>query len=165
MSSGNLIDQLVAAVHHLSAAAWFGALVYRAFFVDPKALKFFRASAEFERFSLDLAHGMRYVVLLALGTCGLSGFALLGLRWHTADAWLAVMAAKVLVGIIAFALFVYISWVFWPRRVFAVGNELPRVRRQGLVLALTMIAIAGLGMVLGQLGQVWRNTTAVGSIS
>src|SRR5262245_64290303 len=116
MSSASLIEHAIATVHHLSSAAWFGALVYRAFFVDPKALKFFRASAEFERFSLDLAHGMRYVVLLALVTCGLSGFALLGLRWKSADGWLAIMATKVLVWAIAFAFFAYISWVFWPSR-------------------------------------------------
>jgi hypothetical protein len=157
MSSDALIDQLVAAVHHLSAAAWFGALVYRAFFVDPKALRFFRASAEFERFSLDLAHGMRYVVLAALLTCGLSGFILVLLRWNSADSWFTLMAGKVTIWVIAFVLFAYISWVFWPRRVFAVGDELSRVRRRGLVLALVMIAIAGLGIVLGQLAQGLRN--------
>jgi len=161
MSFGALIDQLVAAVHHLSAAAWFGALVYRAFFVDPKALKFFPASAEFERFSLDLAHGMRYVVLAALLTCGLSGFMLVGLRWNSADSWVALMTGKVTIWGIAFALFAYISWVFWPRRVFAEGNELSRVRRHGLILALVMIGIAGHGIVLGQLGQGVRNPAGV----
>ena len=96
-----LLDPSIAAVHHLSAAAWFGALVYRAFFVDPKALKFFRAGAEFERFSLDLADGMRYVVLAALLTCGLSGFVLVGLRWTLTDGWFAMMTAKA--GLWAFA--------------------------------------------------------------
>ena len=149
-------------MHHLSAAAWFGALVYRAFFVDPKAFKFFPVGAEFERFSLDLAHGMRFVVLAALLTCGLTGFVLLGLRWNPAHGWLAFMAGKVAIWAVAFALFTYISWVFWPRRVFAVGGELPRIRRQGLVLALVMIGIAGAGMVLGQLGQGMRSLSAAG---
>ncbi len=35
-----LLDQGLAATHLLSGAAWFGALVYRTAFVDPKALKF-----------------------------------------------------------------------------------------------------------------------------
>src|SRR5690349_10772635 len=74
MSAMLLLDQVAAAIHLLSAAAWFGALVYRAFFVDPKALRFFGGGAGYERFSLDLAHGMRAVVLAALLTCGLSGF-------------------------------------------------------------------------------------------
>ena len=152
-----LLDQVIVAVHDLSAAAWFGALVYRVFFVDPKALKYFHAGKEFERFSLDLADGMRYVVLAALITCGLSGFALVGLRWASNEEWLALMAAKTGLWAVAFALFAYISWVFWPRRVFAVAGEWPFVRRQGLILSLVMIVIAGLGIVLGQLGQAIRN--------
>ena len=152
-----LFDQSIAAVHHLSAAAWFGALVYRVFFVDPKALKFFRAGAEFERFSLHLADGMRYIVMAALLTCGLTGFALIGLRWNSTDGWLTLMVVKVGFWVIAFALFAYVSWVFWPRRVFAVAGEWPCVRRQGLLMSLVMIAIAGLSLVLGQLCQSVRS--------
>lgn len=151
-----ILDQAIAGVHHLSAAAWFGALVYRAFFVDPKALRFFRAGAEFERFSLDLAHGMRAVVVLALVTCGFTGFVLAGLRWTVADGWQALMAGKAGLWLIAFALFAYISWVFWPRRVFASPTEWAGVRRQGLALSVTMIGIAGLGIVLGQVSQAVR---------
>jgi hypothetical protein len=154
-----LLDQLIAAVHHLSAAAWFGALVYRVFFADPKTLKFFRSGAEFERYALDLAHGMRYVVLAALVTCGATGFVLLGLRWNSTDGWFTLMAAKTGLWAIAFALFAYISWVFWPRRVFAVAAEWPSMRRQGLALSLVMIALAGLGIVLGQLGHAVRSGT------
>ena len=80
--------------------------------------------------------------------------------WNPADGWLAIMAAKVVVWMFASALFAYISWVFWPRRVFAVGSELPRIRRQGRMLALAMIGIAGLGIVFGQLGQLFRYPAA-----
>jgi hypothetical protein len=145
------LDQGVLAVHLLSAAGWFGALVYRTFFVDPKAVRFFAAGAGYERFSLELAHGMRRVVLAALLTCGLSGFVLVGLRWTAADGWLALIAGKAGLWAVAFALFAYISWVYWPRRVFATCDEWPAVRRQGLVLSLVMIGIAGLGIVVGQL--------------
>ena len=148
-----LLDQGVMAVHLLSAAAWFGALVYRAFFVDPKASEFFAGAAEYERFALDLADGMRQVVMAALLTCGLSGFVLAGLRWNPADGWLALVAGKAGLWAVAFAVFAYISWVYWPRRVFATADEWPPVRRQGLILSLVMIGIAGSGMVLGQLAQ------------
>ena len=148
-----MLEPILAAVHLLSAAAWFGALVYRAFFVDPKAARFFRHGPEFERFSLDLAHGMRLVVLSALLTCGLSGFAWLGLKWNSADQWLTLMTVKAGLWGIAFALFAYISWVFWPRRVFATADDRPRVRRQGFALAVTMIGIAAAGMVLGQMAR------------
>jgi hypothetical protein len=151
-----LLDQAVMAVHLLSAAAWFGALVYRTLFVDPKAQKFFAAGAGFERFSLDLAHGMRRVVMAALLTCGLSGFVLVGLRWSASDGWLALVAGKAGLWAVAFAVFAYVSWVYWPRRVFATADEWPAVRRWGLLLSLAMIGIAGLGVVLGQLAQAIR---------
>jgi hypothetical protein len=154
-----LLEQALAAIHHLSAAAWFGALVYRAFFVDPKALRFFPERTDFERFSLHLADGMRDVVLAALLTCGLSGFVLMGLRWDAASpSWLALMGVKAVLWVSAFAVFAYISWVFWPRRVFATETEVPAVRRQGVALALIMIGLAGLGMVLGQAGQALRTS-------
>ena len=146
----SLLERGLAAAHMLSAAAWFGALVYRTFFVDPKATKFFRVGTEYERFSLHLADGMRYVVMASLLTCGLSGFALMGLRWNSSEAWLTLMGAKIIVWVVALALFAYISWVYWPRRVFATADEFPKVRRQGLALSLVMIGIAASGMVLGQ---------------
>ncbi len=142
-------ERSLAAIHLLSAAAWFGALVYRAFFVEPKAAKFFQHGAEYERFSLDLADGMRRVVMAALFTCGLSGFIWLGLKWQSDETWLTLMAVKAGLWVIAFALFAYISWVFWPKRVFATADEWPRARRQGFALAVTMIAISAAGMVLG----------------
>jgi len=76
-----LVEQLLFWVHGLSAAAWFGAIFYRTLIVDPKAFGYFPDRAEYERFSTHLAHRMRYVVGAGLLTCGLSGFALAGLRW------------------------------------------------------------------------------------
>jgi hypothetical protein len=152
------IEHALAAVHLLSAAGWFGALGYRLFFVDPKAMTFLDGGAEFERFALHLADGMRRVALAALLTCGLSGFALAGLRWNTADGWVALVASKTGLWLIAFAGFAYVSWVFWPRRVFATVDEWAGVRRQGVLISLAMVAIASLGIVLGQLCQAARTT-------
>src|SRR3954463_15072983 len=98
-----LLGKVVATAHLVSAAAWFGALVYRTLFVDPKALRFLGGRTEYERFSLDLAHGMRGVVLAALLSCGLSGFALAGLRCSPADGWLALVAGKTGLWAVAFA--------------------------------------------------------------
>jgi hypothetical protein len=148
------LEQALAAAHTLSAAAWFGALVYRTFFVDPKALRLFIRPADFERFTLHLAHNMRYVLLAALLTCGLSGLALLGLRWRPDDpAWQALMAGKAAVWSAAFALFAYVSWVYWPRRLFAAEVEFLAFRRQGFGISLVMIGLVGLGVLLGQAGR------------
>jgi hypothetical protein len=150
------LEQAVALVHLLAAAGWFGALVYRAFFVDPRALRFFGQTEGYEQFSLALAERMRWVVMAALLTSGLSGFVLLGLRWNPSAGWQGLMLVKAVSWAAAFAVFAYVSWVFWPRRLFAVRAEYRGVRRQGLALALTMIALAGLGIVLGQVGQALR---------
>lgn len=147
------LEQVVAAIHTLSSAAWLGSLVYRVLFVDPKAMRSLGDGAEFERFSLDLAHGMRYVVVLALLSCGLSGFGLLGLQWTAAEIWQILMLTKGALWLIAAGLFTYISWVYWPRRVFADEMEWPAVRRQGVLLSFIMIGIASLGFVFGQLAR------------
>src|SRR5262249_54567952 len=132
------LDRVLALVHLLSGAAWFGALVYRTFFVDPKSRRFFTRSGDYEHFSLYLADGMRIVVTAALLACGLSGFALLGLRWTPTTGWLALMVIKAVVWLVALVVFVYISWVYWPHRVFAVGADVAALRRQGLALSLVM---------------------------
>src|SRR3954463_2168112 len=141
-----LLGKVVATAHLVSAAAWFGALVYRTLFVDPKAIRFLGGGSAYERFSLDLAHGMRGVVLVALLMCALSGFALAGVRWNSADGWQALVAGKVGLWAFAFAAFAYVSWVFWPRRVFATADEWAAVRRHGLILSFVMIGIAAVGM-------------------
>jgi hypothetical protein len=158
----HLLDLSLIAIHLLSAAAWFGSLVYRVLIVDPKALKLLGDGVGFERYSLHLAHGMRYVVLAALVTCGLSGFVLVGLRWSESGGWQSLMGVKAGLWLLASALFGYISWVYWPRRVFADATEWKTIRRRGLLLSLVMIGIAVLGMLLGQIGQTIRTAPAEG---
>jgi len=148
-----ITEHLLAAAHLLSGTAWFGALVYRTFFVDSKALKFFKTDGEFEHFSLALSHNMRYVVLLSLVTCGVSGFVLAGLRWNPSQGWLTLIGVKTALWFVAFGLFGYISWSFWPKRVFATGDEVKTLRRQGFVVSVVMIGIAAAGMVLGQVAK------------
>lgn len=151
----SVLESLLAAAHLLSGAAWFGALVYRAFFVEPKAIKFFDGGAQYERFSLVLADGMRQIVMAALLTCGVSGFVLAGLKWQSDTTWLSLMGIKVGIWLVAFAIFAYISWVFWPKRVFATPDEWDRSRRQGFLLAFTMIVLSAAGLFLGQMVTRW----------
>lgn len=149
--TAKLFEQFLFWVHGLSGAAWFGAIFYRTLVVDGKALAFFKERREYEHFSTHLAHNMRYFVTAGLLTCGLSGFALLGLRWNGEDfAWLALMAAKSAVWLGALGLFTYVSWVHWPWRAMATPDEFARYRVQGQRLALGMVALAGAGFALGQ---------------
>ena len=145
------LEQFLFWVHGVSAAAWFGAIFYRTLVVDPKAFGYFRDRAEYERFSTHLAHGMRYLVTAGLLTCGLSGFALLGLKWDSAsDGWRGLMVSKVGVWLAACGLFTYVSWVHWPWRALAAPEEFARYRRDGQLLAYGMVILAGTGFALGQ---------------
>lgn len=144
-------EQLLFWVHGLSAAAWFGAIFYRTLTVDPKALAFFPDRADYERYSTHLAHGMRYMVTAGLLVCGLSGFALVLLRWDGSNgAWLGLMLAKVVVWLAAGGLFTYVSWVHWPWRSLAAPDEFVWYRREGQALAGAMVALSGTGFLLGQ---------------
>jgi hypothetical protein len=149
--SAKLLEQLLIWVHGLSAAAWFGAIFYRTLVVDAKAFAFFEHRRDYEHFSTHLAHNMRYFVTAGLLVCGLSGFALVGLKWDGASAaWLALMAAKAGVWLAACGLFTYVSWVHWPWRACAAPEEFAAYRAQGQRLAYGMVVLAGTGFALGQ---------------
>ena len=149
-----ILEQFLYWMHGLSAAAWFGAIFYRTFVIDPKAFSYFPDRAEYERFTTHLTHGMRYLVIAGLLTCGLSGFALLGLRWEAATSnLLGLVGAKIVVWLLACGLFAYVSWVHWPWRTFATPAEFRTYRRQGIALAVGMVLLAGTGFALG---QAWR---------
>ncbi len=146
-----LLEQLLFWVHGLSGAAWFGGIFYRAVVVDAKAFRFFPRRADYEHFSTHLAHNMRYFVTAGLLVCGLSGFALVGLKWDGASAaWLALVGAKAGVWLAACGLFTYVSWVHWPWRACAAPEEFAHYREQGQRLAYAMVALAGTGFALGQ---------------
>jgi hypothetical protein len=146
-----LLEQVLLWVHGLSAAAWFGAILYRTVTVDPKAFGFFADRADYERYSVHLAHGMRYVVWAGLATCGLSGFALAGLRWDPANGvWAGLMAAKLAVWLAALGVFLHVSYVHWPWRSVSAPAEFGGYRRQAAYLAASMVLLSGTGFFLGQ---------------
>ena len=149
------LEQLLFWVHGLSAAAWFGAIFYRTLIVDSKAQSFFAKASDYEHFSTHLAHNMRYFVSAGLLTCGLSGFALLGVKWDgTNTAWIVLMTAKAGGWLAACALFTYVSWVHWPWRSLAAPSEFAHYRKQGQRLAYAMVLLAGTGFALGQAARV-----------
>jgi hypothetical protein len=137
--------------HGLSGAAWFGAIAYRTFALDRKVAQFFPDPAAHERFSIHLAHNMRYPVWIGLLTCAVSGSMLMGLKWNPASSvWVGLMAAKVIVWLLACGLFCYVSYVFWPARSFASQDEFRGFRRRNFGLSIGMVVLAALGFLLGQ---------------
>ena len=146
-----ILEQVLLWAHGLSGAAWFGAIFYRTATVDRKVKSYCPEPAEYERLSIHLAHNMRYMVWGGILTCGLSGFALVGLRWQPEnEAWLGLMGAKVVVWLAAVGLFCYVSYRHWPWRALAAPTESDRYRAEAQRLAWLMVALSAMGFLLGQ---------------
>jgi len=63
--------------------------------------------------------------------------------------WIHAVKGLLLLG--ASGIFWYVSWRHWPRRVFATSAELPALQRRLVVLASTMLGLAGIAFALGVL--------------
>jgi Flp pilus assembly protein TadB len=137
---------LVAIVHAGLAAAWVGGMAYSLFVVQPKLKKYFGAREdERENLTAVIASGNRYKVLALIGVIAATGVILLLLdhqHW-----WIHALKAVLLLA--ATAIFWYVSWRHWPRRVFATTAERPALQRQLITLATIMLALSGTAFALG----------------
>lgn len=139
---------LIAIAHAGLAAAWVGGMAYSLFVVQPKLKKYF-GPREDERETLTaiIASGNRYKVLGLIGVIAATGVVLLLLdREHW---WLHAVKAALLVA--ATAIFWYVSWRHWPRRIFATTAERPGLQRQLITLATIMLGLSGTAFALGVL--------------
>src|SRR5690242_18289593 len=140
-----LLHSLLAPVHVLAGAAWFGAMFYSWFVLHPRAHRYFSRPTDFEAFIATVSQGARYSVLAALSLMGVTGLALVLLRWpemHSVT-WLILIAAKTILFLTALGLFVYVSWRLWPARILALENEIARFQALSRRLAQVMLMIAG----------------------
>src|SRR5262249_40953788 len=74
------VSALLAVVHVLAGAAWFGAMFYSLFVLHPRGRAFFERPSDFEEFITFVSHGARYAVLGALGVLALTGAGLILVR-------------------------------------------------------------------------------------
>jgi hypothetical protein len=134
-------------VHAGLAAVWLGGMTYSLTVVQPKVARFFGTDDErHEEFVALIAQDNRWkVVALILALAG-SGIAL----W-VMDGYENTAAHLVKAGLLAVAagIFWYVSWRHWPRRVFALPDERPALRRQLRVLATTMTLLVGAAFAIG----------------
>ena len=93
-----------------------------------------------------LAHGNRWPVVGLISLLWLSGFLLVLYRGAG-----VLVAAKVVLLFAASALFWWVSWRGWPRRVFALPDELPALQRRFRRVALAMLCLVTLAYILGTL--------------
>lgn len=128
---------LVRLIHAGVGALWLGAMAYSLFVVQPRLRD--------EDTQRQLAHGNRWPVTGMIALLWLSGALLVALhpgRWP-------FMAAKALLLAGASALFWWVSWRAWPRRVFALPEELPALQRRFRLVALLMFGLVGAAYALG----------------
>ncbi len=148
---------LVVGVHVLGGGVWIGAMAFSVFVLHPRAERFFSGSSTFEDFIFTVVHGARWKVVAGIVGIVASGVALAVAIGPAAVAgWSAIVAAKVALLAVSLALFVYVSWVLWPLRVFASAEELPAVRRRFWWVGVVMIGCNALNMGLGILAHALR---------
>jgi hypothetical protein len=160
-------EAALAVGHVLVAAAWFGAMSYSLFVVQPRAARLL-GSDRYEPLAQTLASGQRWKVLGLMAGLALSGGLLLAVLVGGDDGsssgdaggrdagWWWVLAVHA--GLLALALVVFlrVSWRLWPARVFALPAELEAVRRRFTMAALTLLGTVGTATALGVLAQVLR---------
>jgi transposase InsO family protein len=129
-------------------ALWLGAMAYSLFTVQPKLAAMVGGDPQrVEDAQRILAHGNRWRVVGLIAALWVTGVALAA----AADVHPAVAAAKAVLLAAASTLFWWVSWRGWPRRVFALPDEPPRLRRRFRAAALAMLGLVGAAFVLSYL--------------
>lgn len=136
-------------VHIIASAGLLGAMGYSIAVVQPRARRFFRDVRDFEEFTAFISHGARWKMLGTLGLISLTGALLIILHPHEADhRWLALIAAKVVILLVATVVFCYASWRLWPARIFASPEEIPAFQRRFRLVGYTMLTMVVLEFIL-----------------
>src|SRR5262245_15344722 len=112
-------------VHLGVGAAWLGSMGYSLLVVQPRLRRLLPDPAAAEEFYRELGAGNRWPVIGLIAVLAASGLGLLFVHTGHGYGWWLTILAKVLLLLAASALFWWVSWRGWPRRVFALPQELP----------------------------------------
>lgn len=155
-----LIEGTLLGVHVLGGGVWIGAMVFSVFILQPRADRFFERQGDFEDFIFSVVHGARWKVFSGILAILLSGVGLAVWPGHAvivdSPLWLGLFAAKVAMFALAAGLFVYVSWVLWPRRTFATQAELPGIKRHFFRVGAVMVVANAINMLLGLAAHLLR---------
>jgi len=134
-------------VHAGLATVWLGGMAYSLTVVQPKVARFFADDDDrHEEFVALIAQGNRWKVIALIVALAGTGVALWAMDDFEHTAAILVKAGLLA---IATAIFWYVSWRHWPRRVFALPEERPAMRHQLRMLASTMTVLVGAAFVIG----------------
>ena len=142
---------LLVLVHAGVAAAWLGSMAYSLFVVQPRLARIVGDPdvLRLEDAQRELAHGNRRPVIALIAALWVTGVALAVLHGGGSAAWWAAVTAKAVLLLVASALFWWVSWRGWPRRVFALPDELPALQLRFRRVALAMLALVATAFALG----------------
>lgn len=147
-----MVISLLALIHALAGAMWLGAMGYSLVIVRPRLSRMFDDKPDrVEEAQQVLASGNRWPTATMIGVLWLSGVGLVVASDGGPTAWWLVVALKAALLAAATGLFWWVSWRGWPRRVFALPEELPRLRRTFDLVALAMMGLVGASFAIGVL--------------
>jgi Flp pilus assembly protein TadB len=130
-------------IHAGVAALWLGSMAYSLFVVQPKLSRIAGGDpVKVEEMHRELAQGNRWPVVGLIATLWITG----ALLTQKLTLWVPVKGVLLLA---ATALFWWVSWRAWPRRVFALPEELPALQRRFRRVAIAMFGLVGLAFALG----------------
>jgi hypothetical protein len=136
-------------VHLGVGAGWLGGMAYSLFVVQPRVPRALPDPARAEDLYRELGAGNRWRVVGLIATLAASGLLLTYVHNGPSPVWWALVAAKAVLLAGASGLFWWVSWRGWPRRVFALPQELPAQQARFRRVALAMAGLVGLAFVLG----------------
>jgi hypothetical protein len=130
---------LLLMVHLGIAVAWLGSMGYSLFVVQPRIARTMPDPVRAEELYRELGAGNRWPVIALIFANG------------RPYGWWLMVGAKALLLVLASALFWWVSWRGWPRRIFALPTELPAEQARFRRVALAMTGLVGLAFLLGVL--------------
>jgi len=136
-------------VHLGVATLWFGSMAYSLFVVQPRLARALGDPVRAEEAYRALAAGNRWRVAGLIAVLALSGVGLALLHDGRSATWWLLVSAKAGLLLAASALFWWVSWRGWPRRVFARPAELPAEQARFRRVALVMATLVGAAFLLG----------------
>jgi hypothetical protein len=146
-----VLTTFFAAFQTLILAAWFGSMVYSIVIVQQFQLRA-PDPETYEEVGQLMASGSRRRILRLIMLITVSGIGLAITRLTDdpgpGGTWIALMWVKLALFVLAVSAFTYQSWWVWPKRIFALPTEMPRVRRTFLITSLVMaVALGGILIV------------------